>query len=319
MHLDSCLILAAGFGTRMGSIGKELPKVLWPVFEKSLLELQVLYAKKLGINKIFINIHHQKDIILKHVDNSPIFNGVTILEEEEILDIGGAIHNLASQKQVGYQGNLLVLNADQFFWLEKKQIENELEILKNSVALLFNYNVNSSNGYNAVTSNENKCMTGIIKNAELQSNMQIQTYTGMSLINLAKLKPTRGVSNFFDSVATFKTSNVHISLIDKPVYWDFGTSKRYWDSMFLILDKTINNKIDSFINFLLTEKALVIGNINHGLKSYNSQSKNVINLTHSQLNIAYENKIYLKLELGPKNISNKSEIIYNDVVSGVDS
>jgi len=41
MQIDYCLILAAGFGTRMGKIGKKLPKVHGPDFEKSLLELQV--------------------------------------------------------------------------------------------------------------------------------------------------------------------------------------------------------------------------------------------------------------------------------------
>ena len=44
MIVENALILAAGAGTRMGEIGKVLPKVLWPVFECSLLELEVLYA-----------------------------------------------------------------------------------------------------------------------------------------------------------------------------------------------------------------------------------------------------------------------------------
>ena len=75
MQIDYCLILAAGFGTRMGEIGKSLPKVLWPIFERSLLELQVEYAKSLGIQKIFINLHHQKDIILDYVQNKSVFEG----------------------------------------------------------------------------------------------------------------------------------------------------------------------------------------------------------------------------------------------------
>ena len=55
MKIDYCLILAAGFGSRMGEIGKILPKVLWHIFEKSLLELEIEYARSLGIKKIFIN------------------------------------------------------------------------------------------------------------------------------------------------------------------------------------------------------------------------------------------------------------------------
>ena len=43
------LILSAGFGTRMGPIGKALPKVLWPIFEEALLGIQIEYVNELKI------------------------------------------------------------------------------------------------------------------------------------------------------------------------------------------------------------------------------------------------------------------------------
>ena len=46
MQVDYVLVLAAGKGTRMGEIGKKIPKVIWPIFNKSILELEVLHAKK---------------------------------------------------------------------------------------------------------------------------------------------------------------------------------------------------------------------------------------------------------------------------------
>ena len=49
MQIDYALILSAGLGTRMGEIGKILPKVLWPIYFKSLLELQIRYCQSLGI------------------------------------------------------------------------------------------------------------------------------------------------------------------------------------------------------------------------------------------------------------------------------
>jgi NDP-sugar pyrophosphorylase family protein len=109
--------MSAGFGTRMGSIGKKLPKVLWPVFEKSIIELQVAYARSLGIDNIYINLHHMGEQIEEFCKSKASFEGVKFLwEKPEILDIGGAIHNLASQPEVKYKGKLLVLNADQFFF-----------------------------------------------------------------------------------------------------------------------------------------------------------------------------------------------------------
>ena len=79
MQIDYCLILAAGFGTRMGAIGQKLPKVLWPVFERSLLELQVGYARSLGIQKIYINLHYMGEEIDIFCKDKLTFEGVEFL------------------------------------------------------------------------------------------------------------------------------------------------------------------------------------------------------------------------------------------------
>src|SRR5690606_36142936 len=143
--------MAAGFGTRMGSIGKQLPKVLWPVFERSILELQVAYARSLGIDNIYINLHHMGEQIEEFCKTKAGFEGVKFLwEKPEILDIGGAIHNLASQPDVKYKGKLLVLNADQFFFLKKEDLLRILTPYAKAPAVLFSYWVNSSLGYNAL-------------------------------------------------------------------------------------------------------------------------------------------------------------------------
>ena len=157
MRIDHCLILAAGFGTRMGSIGQKLPKVLWPVFEKSLLELQVAYARSLGVENIYINLHYMGEEIESYCKNRQAFEGVTFLwEKPEILDIGGAIHNLAAQ--VKYKGKLLVLNADQFFYLKKEELERILTPYEKYSGVLFSYWVNSSLGYNALEIDSNRSL-----------------------------------------------------------------------------------------------------------------------------------------------------------------
>jgi mannose-1-phosphate guanylyltransferase len=136
MQIDHCLILAAGFGTRMGQIGQKLPKVLWPVFEKSLLELQVAYARYLGAKKIYINLHFMGKEIEDFCRTKSSFDDVVFLwEKPEILDIGGAIHHLAALPDVSYKGKLLVLNADQFFYISKD------ELLVNTLKHLIKYKI----------------------------------------------------------------------------------------------------------------------------------------------------------------------------------
>ncbi|MFA5583240.1 MAG: NTP transferase domain-containing protein, partial [Bacteriovoracaceae bacterium] len=266
MQIDYCLILSAGFGTRMGEIGKSLPKVLWPIFEKTLLELQVEYAKSIGAKKIFINVHHQKEQILSFCKNKPAFEDVTFLVEEEILDIGGGIHNLA--KSVGYKGNLLILNADQFFLMSKDFLEASLKKLTSSPVLLFSYQVDPRLGYNCLELTPQNTLKAIIPAADLKNTSSGVTYTGISLIDLSKISAHSGKSSFFESVASFKNRDILVESVGNIDYWDFGTAQRYWLTMRRVIATYKVNSIHPFLRFLVNSKALKSWKINHNHLSY---------------------------------------------------
>jgi mannose-1-phosphate guanylyltransferase len=277
MQIDNCLILAAGFGTRMGAIGQKLPKVLWPVFEKSLLELQVAYARSLGINKIYINLHYMGDEIEAFCKGKTAFENVEFLwEKPDILDIGGAIHNLASK--TGYKGKLLVLNADQFFYIKKEELSHILKPFEKSPSVIFSYWVNSSLGYNALNVNEQRIVTGITKNKDLLAQSRVETYTGISIIDLKQLKPVPGKSSFFESVCPFDNQQVPAILLDKVDYWDFGTVKRFWETTQKILTTYSMNSNHPFLRFLVSERALKTWKINLIEHSYHAKSPGVVNL-----------------------------------------
>ena len=72
-------------------------------------------------------------------------------------------------------------------------------------AALFSYWVNTSSGYNALEIGEDRFVKGITKNADLPPNTQVETYTGISFVDLSQLDKVPGVSKFFDSVCPFKT------------------------------------------------------------------------------------------------------------------
>lgn len=277
MRIDHCLILAAGFGTRMGSIGQKLPKVLWPVFEKSLLELQVAYARSLGIDKIYINLHYMGEQIEEFCKSRPAFEGVTFLwEKPEILDIGGAVHNLASQ--VKYKGKLLILNADQFFYLKKEDLERILTPYEKYSGVLFTYWVNSSLGYNALDIDSKRLVKSIVKNKELRPDQTVETYTGISYVDLAQLEKTPGVSPFFESVCPFTKKDIPAILLENVDYWDFGTVKRYWETCFNILSTYRVRSTHPFLRFLVQEKALKTWKIDLTNMSYHAKAPKVINL-----------------------------------------
>lgn len=274
-----CMILAAGFGTRMGLIGTQLPKVMWPVFECSLLELQVQFARHLGYEKIWINLHHQADLILERAQRRPAFKGIRWLRETpEILDIGGGIHNLAAQPEVNYSGELLVLNADQFLWFTASDLESWRTTKNEWDVLLLNWLVDSSHGYNQVKSDTDRNFLGVIKNSELPRDLKIETYSGNSLINLSKIRRVGGPSAFFDSVCNPSYQKCKTALLRQGKYWDFGTAQRYWRSMLAVLQAKARGDEDAFTNFLVQTGAFVPSKFNPSGPSYNTNCPGVIHL-----------------------------------------
>lgn len=283
MKVDYALILSAGVGSRMGVIGKELPKPLWPVFDKCLLDLQIAYLKQYGVSNIYINVYHQAHQIIEYLNAK--HSDVKILIEEELLGIGGAIHNLSRQKEVNYSGNLFVINSDQFLMIPTEKIEQDIKKLNEAPVLLYAIEVENNDLYGSIQVDANHKLIKLIPNSELPRNQRSITYTGNSLVNLSKLTPCEGVSHFFDTIAEYKNKTIHADIIKNQEYWDFGTIKRYCDSLYKVL--TLSSQND-FKKFLTTSGALNSTKINIEKMSYNSDEE--YNLDFNQSNFVINKK-----------------------------
>jgi len=137
--------------------------------------------------------------------------------------------------------------------LPPKKLTKFTELSQTADSVLLTYNVYGRDQYNE-TMIENGKLIGIRPNKEIGLNQLIQTYTGIGVINLASLEPRLGESKFFDSVADYKKKNIQMLNIEDAVYWDFGTLKRYYNSLFDVLAKW--NTDDLFILFLKKYKSL---------------------------------------------------------------
>ena len=67
-------ILAAGLGTRLKNLTKDLPKPLIKVKGKSLLEWNILKLKTAGIDHIIINTHYLGSRIEEAIGDGKKFN-----------------------------------------------------------------------------------------------------------------------------------------------------------------------------------------------------------------------------------------------------
>ncbi len=225
MNIDRVLILSAGKGTRMGKLGEVLPKPLWPIGKTTLLEFQIKYWLSVGVKEVYINVFHQKEILIEYLKEFP---NVHILEEPELLGVGGAIHNLARLEGINYSGNLLVSNVD-VLCFDETLFKGLYDELNNSDACLNLFSTNNK-AYREVCV-ENKKVVGL----EQAKTDEFLTYSGLSLINLNSLKEVPGESNFFTSVCNFNENNIGVFHSETLEYWDFGTLERYHSSIYRIL------------------------------------------------------------------------------------
>ena len=248
MKIDNVLVLAAGKGSRMGKIGQKLPKVLWPIFEKPILELEIEYSKRFTLGNIFINNYFHLDALKEYISKKKFDERIKLVEEDQELDIGGGIHNVA--KLLNYSGNLLIINSDQFLMMNDSILNSALSALNDHDGVMFTTSVNSRDGYNALEVDGQSIFKGVVLNKELQTNTQIQTYIGCSLINLTKLENEQGKSNFFKTIANPDKRNFKCINVDECNYWDFGTYGQYYENMFKLLDAK-----DEFKDFLIANKA----------------------------------------------------------------
>ncbi|MCG8552863.1 MAG: phosphotransferase [Desulfobacterales bacterium] len=103
------LILAAGFGTRLLPYTQHLPKPLFTINGRPVLDYAVNNLLDAGCTKIFINAHHLADAIAGFVDNHQAKEMMELVFEPVILDTGGAIANLESRLA---DDDFFVVNAD---------------------------------------------------------------------------------------------------------------------------------------------------------------------------------------------------------------
>ena len=147
MKVNCCIIMSAGLGTRMGEIGKILPKVVWPVFEKSILDLQICWVRSFGIKNIFINTFHQVEKV-KALVEAGNHKDVTLIAENPLLDSGGTIHYLLETGLIDQQESILYLAGDQFYVFDQDFFLAATKLIGKDRAVLFGLPVDDTAPYN---------------------------------------------------------------------------------------------------------------------------------------------------------------------------
>jgi len=88
------MILAAGLGTRLKSLGVDKPKALVPIGNKPVIDRVINYLKGFHVSEMVVNAHHHHRQIVRYLcDGRPFGVRIQVRVEPEILGTGGGIKN----------------------------------------------------------------------------------------------------------------------------------------------------------------------------------------------------------------------------------
>ncbi|MCM1218375.1 MAG: HAD-IIIA family hydrolase [Lachnospiraceae bacterium] len=114
--MSTAVIMAGGKGTRLQSIAKDIPKPMFPILGKPILEYQIDSLKRSGIIDIILIIGYLGDMIRDHFGDGETY-GVNIryIAEDKPLGSAGSLYYLKADKSLGIaEGDGLVMKEDFF-------------------------------------------------------------------------------------------------------------------------------------------------------------------------------------------------------------
>jgi mannose-1-phosphate guanylyltransferase len=106
------LLLAAGFGSRLGDLTKQTPKPLLRVGENSILVFCLEQLARSGVTEVIINTHHLAEQIEGFLEKYDTPLGITTSYEEVLLGTAGTLKKHIEKLS---DDDFIVMHADNYF------------------------------------------------------------------------------------------------------------------------------------------------------------------------------------------------------------
>lgn len=223
-------VLAAGFGTRLLPLTRDLPKPLIPILQVPNLERILRLLRRWNVEDVLINIHHRADRIVDYVRKRPADGlRIALSFEPVILGTGGALRKAEWWFDKG--DPFWVINADIVADLNPAPLLAAYEPLK-TIAVVW---VDSRRGPQTVD-----VRNGEIRSFQTATPGAPETYTfcGVHLVNPVLLDRSKGFlapDPKFESIITAyekaRAAGWRVAAVELPgAFWaDIGTPRQWLD------------------------------------------------------------------------------------------
>lgn len=119
MRIDTAMIFAAGFGTRMQELTVDTPKPMLKLGGVPMIDHTIRHLKSAGVDRLFANTHYLPDALEAHLAKM----GVITLREDTILETGGGLKAAIPELDRNY---VITMNPD-VFWVGPNPVPGLLE------------------------------------------------------------------------------------------------------------------------------------------------------------------------------------------------
>ncbi len=103
------LVLSAGFGTRLRPHSFRIPKPMFPVCGRPIIDIIIRYLVDAGAEGIAVNTHHLADQVETFLAWQPYAGQLVVRREKRLLGTGGAVGNFADFLS---DGPFVLINSD---------------------------------------------------------------------------------------------------------------------------------------------------------------------------------------------------------------
>lgn len=202
-NFRTAVILCGGRGTRLGSIGKKIPKTLVKIHGKEILWYIIKILKKNKFNHIILPLGYKGSMIKKLSKKyKNLFNCVDFIDTGENSNIGKRIFLIQNKIK---SDNFLLLNGDAIFNIGLDKIFKSHENTKKDITFIsgeitYPYGTVGVEKGKVVDFNRNLVYESIkVRN---RNNYTAYNYTGMSII---KTKQIIKLKKYYKSHSNFET------------------------------------------------------------------------------------------------------------------
>lgn len=224
------IVLAGGFGTRLQSVVKDVPKPMAAINGKPFLAYILDYLTYNGVRKIILSVGYKQEIIENYFGNSYKEIDIVYSKEEEPLGTGGAIKKALSYCE---SENILVLNGDTFFELNLQALLQEHKKANADVTMSLK-KMYSFDRYGKVILEENRVVNIVEK--EFSSFGIING--GVYIIQKDIFNNTEEKFSFEQDFLEKKLSKLSVcAYIDKGYFIDIGIPQDYQKAIYDFGDK----------------------------------------------------------------------------------